>query len=123
MVVVSVNEEEKYCVVEPQGALTDEDFAEISRQVDPLIEREGKLKGLIIKTRDFPGWENLSGLIGHLKFVKNHHQSIKKVALVTDAKVAEVLPSFVSHFVQADIKHFDFDDHEDAVDWVSWAYP
>jgi len=118
MVVVTVDEERKLCVVEPGGALSEEDFIAIADKVDPIIEREGELQGLIIKTREFPGWENLSGLIEHLKFVSNHQRQIKKVALVTDAKISEVLPALVNHFVQAEIRHFEFDDYRDAVDWV-----
>ena len=91
----------------------------IAAKVDPVIESEGKLEGLVIKTRDFPGWESFSDVVEHIRFVKNHHQKIKKVALVTDAAVADIFPGVVSHFVKAEIKHFAFDDFEKAVEWIS----
>lgn len=118
MVVVTVNEVEKYCVVEPQGALSQEDFVEIAKHVDPIIEREGELDGLIIRTRAFPGWENVAGLLGHFRFVRDHHKAIEKVALVTDASVPSLLPALVKHFVKAEVRQFPFDGFQQAVDWV-----
>ncbi len=115
---IKITLEKSYCLVEPDGPLTKDDFAEIACQVDPIIENEGELDGLIIKTREFPGWESLSGVLEHLRFVKNHHRNIQRVALVTDAKIAKLLPAVVSHFVKADIKQFHFDDYDDAVKWV-----
>lgn len=110
---------ENFCIIEPQGPLTKEDFLAIAAKVDPVIESKGKLEGLVIKTRDFPGWESFSGIVEHIRFVKNHHQKIKKVAFVTDAAVADILPDIVSHFVKAEVKHFAFDDFEEAVEWIS----
>ncbi len=110
---------ENFCIIEPQGPLTKEDFLAVAAKVDPVIENEGKLDGLVIKTREFPGWQSFSDVVEHIRFVKNHHQVIKKVALVTDATVADIFPAVVSHFVKAEIKHFDFDEFEKAVEWIS----
>ncbi len=115
---IKITPQRGYCLIEPQGPLTKDDFIAIARQVDPIIESEGKLDGLIIKTREFPGWEGLSDVIEHFRFVKNHHQAIKKIALVTDSKVGEIVPAIVGHFVKADVRHFDFDDYDEAVDWI-----
>jgi len=117
MLKVTLNHD--YCVIEPQGPLTQEDFAEIASQIDPVIEAEGHLDGLIIKTREFPGWEGLGDVIAHFRFIKNHHQSIKKIALVTDARVADIIPTMVGHFIKAEVRHFDFDDGDAAVDWIA----
>ncbi|MGB5328600.1 MAG: hypothetical protein WBO58_10285 [Gammaproteobacteria bacterium] len=59
-----------YCLIEPQGPLTKDDFAAIADRVDPLIANEGTLCGLIVRTREFPGWENLAGIIAHFRFIK-----------------------------------------------------
>ncbi len=107
-----------YCVVEPQGALTRDDFVAIAAQIDPIIECQGQLDGLIIKTREFPGWKGLGDVIGHFRFIRDHHRLIKRVALVTDAKIAEVFPAIVDHFVQAEVRHFDFDEFDQAVAWI-----
>jgi len=116
---IKITLEHNYCIIEPQSPLTKDDFTVIASQIDPIIESEGQLAGLIIKTREFPGWEGLSDVIEHFRFVKNHHQVIKKIALVTDAKIGELVPSIVGHFVKAEVKHFDYDDYDSAVGWVA----
>ena len=116
---IKISIQKNYCLLEPQGPLTAEDFAEIARQVDPVIERDGELDGLIIKTREFPGWKSFGDAVEHFRFVKSHHKHIKKVALVTDAKVAEFFPRIANHFVKARVRHFDFDDFDSAIEWVS----
>ncbi len=91
---IKITLQRHYCIIEPQGPICKEDFLEIARQIDPVIESEGALDGLIIKTRSFPGWKGLGDIIEHFRFVKNHHQVIKKIALVTDAKVGEIFKPF-----------------------------
>ena len=115
---IKITLKQNYCLIEPQGPLSKDDFLEIASQIDPIIESKGQLDGLIIKTREFPGWEGLGDVIEHFRFVKNHHRVIKKVALVTDAGVGEIFPSIVGHFVKAEVKHCKLDDNEAAVEWV-----
>ncbi len=119
MVVVSVNKEKNICIVEPLEALSKVDFEKISNSVEPQIEQQGKLNGLLIKTREFPGWDKLTDVIEHFRFIKEHHRVIEKVALVTDAKIADLLPLFVSHFIKAEIRHFQFDEYSDAIEWMA----
>ena len=111
------------CLIEVQGPLSKADFEAIASQVDPIIEKDGQLDGLVIKTRDFPGWETLGDVIGHFRFVKDHHKAIRRVSLATDAKIARVFPSIANHFVEAEVKHFDFDAYEEAVQWVAQSSP
>ena len=115
---VRITAQANYCLIEPQGPLTKEDFDAIARQIDPIIESGGGLSGLIIKTRSFPGWESIGDVIEHFRFVRNHHHALDKVALVTDAKLAQVVPVLVKHFVDADVRQFDYDDFDAARAWV-----
>ena len=115
---IKVTIQNKFCLVEPQGPLNEADFKTMASQVDPIIEKEGELDGLVIKTRKFPGWENFGDIVAHIRFVKNHHQMIKKVALVTDSKIAGLIPVIGGHFVNAEVKHFEFDDFESTVEWI-----
>ena len=107
------------CLIEPQGPLTHDDFSTIANCIDPIIERNGRMDGLIIKTRRFPGWESLADIIDHLRFVRDHHRAIDRVALVTDTALAQVFPVIARHFVGADVRQFDFDDYHKAVNWIS----
>jgi hypothetical protein len=115
---IKITPHPNYCLIEPQGPLTREDFDAIARQVDPIIENGGRLDGLIIKTRSFPGWEGIGDVIEHFRFVCNHHHAINKVALVTDARLAQIFPAIARHFVEAEVRQFDYDDFDEAVDWI-----
>ena len=66
--------------VAPEGPLAAEDFAELMAEVDPYIECTGGLRGLLIETEAFPGWDGFGGLLAHLRFVRDHHRLIRRVA-------------------------------------------
>ncbi len=104
--------------VSPGGRLTSSDFEQLAKKIDPYIEAQGGLQGLMISAKSFPGWKNFGALISHLKFVKDHHKDIKRVAAVTHSAFLSIMPQVVAHFVQAEVKHFDFDDQESALKWL-----
>jgi len=104
--------------VQPQGKLEARDFMDLSQTVDPYIEKKRGLVGLIIVTEKFPGWKDFNGMIEHMKFVRNHHQEISRIALVTDSTIADAAESLGKHFIKASIKHFPFAELESAKIWI-----
>jgi hypothetical protein len=111
-------EDEKILIVTPKGALEKNDFEKLSAIVDPYLENEGQLNGLMIQTESFPGWDNFAALISHFQFVKNHQKKILRVAAVTDSGFLSVMPVIADHFIDAEIKHFNYDDKERAMEWL-----
>ena len=105
-------------VVAPEGKLEEGDFKQLAATLDPFIEANGKLQGILISTESFPGWKDFTGLLSHLRFVKDHHRKIGKVAIVSDSKAAAVAESLAKHFVSAQIKHFEFAAKERALAWL-----
>ncbi len=118
MIHVELDEATGIAVLKPDGALSEKDFEAASGVIDPYIEKSGKLEGLIIFTRKFPGWESFGSLIKHLKFVKEHHKKLSHVAIVTDSVLGNFAEKIVSHFVSAEIKHFAFDEFGKAQSWI-----
>ena len=110
--------EQGVLIVTPRGPLEESDFAELASVVDPYIESAGKLRGLMIYVESFPGWEDFAGLVGHFLFVKEHHKSIERVAAVTDNGFLSVMPSIATHFVSADVRHFDYSQRAEAMEWL-----
>ncbi|MCM3881098.1 MAG: STAS/SEC14 domain-containing protein [Vicinamibacterales bacterium] len=102
----------------PKSALEQGDFAQLANTVDPYIRETGSLSGLIIETPAFPGWESLGAMAAHIRFVRDHHRYIKKVALVTDSALGNVAEHLASHFVSAEIRHFSAAELEAAKRWV-----
>ena len=106
-------------LVQPDGRLSRDDFKSLTAVVDPYILETGSLRALIIHVETFPGWENLVGMVEHFRFVREHHKNIEKVALVSDSKLAKLLPKVVDHFVNAEISIFPYSELEAAREWVA----
>ena len=106
-------------VVEPTGPLRSEDFDALALIVDPWIEVHGDLRGLVVHAREFPGWQNLGSFLRHLRFVRDHHRRIRRVALCADGTVAALAPRLAEHFVDAELRHFGYDDLDRAIDWAT----
>jgi hypothetical protein len=113
--------EEGILIIRPEGPLSADDFTHIAADVDTHIEAHGALNGLMIHTRRFPGWEDLWAVMSHLKFVREHHRKIRRVAVVSDAAMLQFAPKIATHFVSAEIKQFPFDAEEKAFAWLGEA--
>ena len=118
MIKVDLSIEDGVLMVMPEGRLEAEDFKELAAVADPYIEEHGKLNGLMIYTESFPGWKDFEALTSHFRFVKDYHHNLAKVALVTDSKIVSVAETLAKHFVSAEIKHFDYNDKDAALDWL-----
>lgn len=105
-------------VVSPEGALEAEDFRRVAAEVDPWIAKNGPLKGLLVKAPSFPGWEDFAGLIEHLKFVRDHHRKIGRVAAVTDSSFVKVASTVAGHFAHPEIRRFKPDEEAAAMAWL-----
>ena len=119
MLSVTIDEENGIVVLEPEGPLSKNDFESAARIIDPYIEDANQLIGLIIHTKSFPGWDSFAALISHLRFVKEHHEKLLRVALSTDSTVGRFAESVASHFINAEIKHFSYHQIDQARLWVA----
>ena len=106
-------------VVEVMQALRARDFDELAVVADTWIEAHGHLQGLVIHARRFPGWENLGGLLRHVRFVRDHHRKIKRIAVAADGELATLAPRIGEHFVQAEVKGFGYDALDAAIAWAA----
>jgi tRNA U38,U39,U40 pseudouridine synthase TruA len=118
MLKYELNHAEGILTIRPNGPLESTDFEKLVQEVDPYIIEKGKLNGLMIYAKSFPGWDNFAAFLSHMKFVKNHHRKIKKIAAVTDSSFLSIMPQVANHFVKAEIKHFDYDDKDAALNWL-----
>jgi hypothetical protein len=75
----------------------------------------------MICTKSFPGWDSFGALVSHLKFVTDHHRLIKRIAAVTDSGFLKIMPNIANHFVQAKIRHFNFNGRDQALAWLEQA--
>ena len=118
MLQIKLDKDAGIVTVTPSAPLNEKDFTFLASEMDPYIEKEGKLNGLIIQIESFPGWEDFAGLLSHLKFVREHHKKIEKVAAVSDGKIVSIMPRIVDHFVNAKVKYFPYESLDEAISWV-----
>ncbi|WP_272868783.1 STAS/SEC14 domain-containing protein [Mycolicibacterium mucogenicum] len=105
--------------IRPESPLSTGDFAALAHTVDPKIEHGDDLAGLIIDAPRFPGWDSFGAMVTHLRFVHDHHQHVKKVAVVTDSPMAGIAQHLVAHFIAAEIRPFPEGRVEDARAWIT----
>ena len=104
--------------VRPESSLDKSDFAELAKVVDPKIEAGGALAGLIIDAPHFPGWDSFGALVTNIRFVREHHKHVKKIAVVTDSHLGDFAEHLASHFIAAEIRPFPGGQVEQARLWI-----
>lgn len=105
-------------VLMPDEPLEAADFETLAAHVDAYLEQNGVLHGVLVKAKAFPGWKDFTALLAHMKFVKGHHRKIEKVAVVADSGVASIMPHMASHFLKAEVRHFDYGHEDAALAWL-----
>jgi len=105
-------------LVRPQGPIQAGDFEAIAKVVDPYIEQTGGLRGIMIEASSFPVWDSFAALMSHLRFVRDHHRLVAKIAAVSDSAVLSIAPHIAKHFVKAEFRHFNANEREAALAWL-----
>ena len=105
-------------VISPADKLDTNDFERLRLLTDPYIEKHGDLNGLLIDAESFFGWEDFSSMLSHIRFVRNYHEKIKRVAAVTDNGFLAILPKVADYFVAAEVRHYDYRERDEAMNWL-----
>ena len=104
--------------VAPTGKLTKSDFQHLSKEIDHIRQSGRELEGVLVYTKDFPGYEEFSDLIAHGEFVKQHHDKINKLAFCTDSKIGGLLETIADAYADAEAKRFSYDEKDEAEKWL-----
>ncbi len=118
MIDYDLDTEHSILEVRPTSALDKDDFVELAKAVDPHIEANGDLAGLILNVSSFPGWDSFGAMVTHFRFVRDHQKHVKKIAVVTDSHLGDVAEHLTSHFVSAEVRHFPAGQVEQARQWI-----
>lgn len=110
--------QEGILIIRPEAPLAAADFQQVAVEVDPYIEANGKLRGVMIDAQSFAGWHDFAALMAHLRFVRDHQKNIEKIAIVTDAKALELSAGIVKHFVRAELRRFALSEKNEAMHWL-----
>jgi len=107
--------------LEPKGPLTVDDFIALTADVDGYLATHDHLAGLLLSVEHVPGWENFAALVHHMKFVRDHHRRIERVAVLTDNSLVKIAPEIAAHFAHPEFRVFPSGDRVSAVDWLESA--
>ena len=110
--------DEGILILRPQGPLQAGDFTSLATVVDPYLEEHGTLRGMMVDAPSFPGWDSFAALASHLRFVRDHHRLIGKIAAVSDSPVLSLGPKLAKHFVKAEIRNFKGNERATALAWL-----
>ena len=105
-------------LLRPEGPLQSSDFESVAKVVDPYIQQRGKLRGVMVEAPSFPGWDSFAALVSHMRFIRDHHRQIAKIAAVSDSAVLSIAPQIAKHFVKAELRHFHAKEREAALAWL-----
>lgn len=105
----------------PSGPLTAADFAAVAAEVDPWIAEHGSLNGVLIHARAFPGWENFTGFLGHVGFVRDHAAKIRRLAIASDSAFLAIAPQVAKLFLRAEVRLFGYAECDAAAQWLAGA--
>jgi len=108
-------------VVEVTEPLRAQDFSALTSTADAWLTTHDTLPGIVLHARSFPGWENVGSMLHHLRFVRDHHKKVRRVAVAVDGLPADLAPRVAEHFVSAEVRHFGSDDLDGAVAWAAGA--
>ncbi len=99
-------------------ALSEDDFEAVGKAIDDYLKDHDRLRGILIHSRKFPGWQSVGALFAHLKFVTSVHDKINKIALVTDSPMGTFADRVLDPLMLAKIRKFGYDERDEAMSWL-----
>ena len=107
-------------VLEPaaEKALSEDDFEAVGKTIGVYLKDHDRLRGILIHSRKFPGWQSIGALFAHLKFVSTVHDKISKIALVTNSPLGTFADHVLDPLMLAKVQKFDYDQRDEAMSWL-----
>jgi hypothetical protein len=115
----TVMKPEGILVLKPQAPLSREDFSGVTAAMNGYLSDHEKLHGVMIQAKEFPGWKNFEGFSAHLQFIRENHEKVERIAVVTDSPMASVAEALGKTFTSAEVRHFPYPDEALAMDWLT----
>lgn len=106
-------------ILRPRDELVAADFERVEAVVDPYLTESGGLAGLMVVADEFPGWDSFPAMTAHFRFVREHQDKLRRVALVTSDRFLSALPRLAQRFLAAEVRRFEPGDEEAALRWTS----
>jgi hypothetical protein len=93
------------------------DFAELAREIEPIIRQKGQLR-LLIDASHLAGWADLAALEEHAAFVKSHQEKVGRIAVIPAHEWQRWLISAVRVFLHPEVRLFEGSQEDEALRWL-----
>ena len=90
----------------------------ITKDADALIAEKWTINWVLINVSSFDWYESFSAFLSHIKFIKNHQEFVKKLAIIWDETWEKILPKLVNIFVHPELKRFSIENENKAIEWL-----
>ena len=77
-------------VVRPDGPITREDVAALTRTAEEYLASHAKISGVMVRTQRFPGFASVGAFADYTRFIADHHARVRRATLVTNSALAPV---------------------------------
>jgi len=104
--------------LEPKGLLTADDFKALTAEGDGFLAGHDGLTGVLLVAAHIPGWESFAAAVEHLRFVRDHHKRVARVAVLTDDPLLKIFPQIAEHFAHPEFHVFASGDRAAALAWL-----
>ena len=94
-----------------------EDFQQITPEVDSFISQHGQIR-LLIDISSFNGWNNAAALLKHIQFIKDHHKSVERIAVIGARSWQHWVISVVRMIVHPEVRAYDKSQQSEALGWI-----
>jgi hypothetical protein len=109
-------------VLRPDGPITREDVATLTRTADQYLVSHAKISGVMVQTQRFPRFASVGAFADYARFIADHHARVPRVALVTDSALAPVAEFMANHVVGVEMRHYPFAEDAAAQAWLRLTY-
>jgi len=93
------------------------DFAELAREIEPIVRQSGHLR-LLIDASDLEGWKDLTALEEHAAFVKSHQDKVDRIAVIAAHEWQRWLISAIKVFLHPEVRVFQNHHEDEALRWL-----
>ena len=100
--------------------LNADDFQRLAPAIDTLIQQQGAIR-LLVDASHFGGWKNTAAFERHIGFVKDHHQKVERIAVMTGHDWQHWVIGTIRLFVHPEVRVYDKGEQNEALRWITVA--
>lgn len=108
-------------VVTPDERLSASEIEAMKTALNSYINEHDRAPNLVIIAEHPPLWEDFDALKAHLALVRNHHEIVGKVAIVSDSTLLWAARGVADVFTKAKIRRFPEGARDAAIAWAQGA--